>query len=66
MSLSYTAFMRKLTLTVPLLPLLLSACGQTGPLYLPDEGVRTPVEIRTPEEIEKEKKEKPAQPPPGG
>ena len=26
----------------------LSACGQTGPLYLPDEGVETPVEIRGP------------------
>lgn len=25
---------------------LLTACGQTGPLYLPDEGVTTPVEIR--------------------
>jgi predicted small lipoprotein YifL len=27
---------------------LLAACGQTGSLYLPDEGVETPVEIRTP------------------
>jgi len=27
---------------------MLSACGQTGPLYLPDEGVETPVEIRGP------------------
>ncbi len=26
----------------------LVACGQTGPLYLPDEGVQTPVEIRGP------------------
>ncbi len=26
----------------------LAACGQTGPLYLPDEGVQTPVEIRGP------------------
>jgi predicted small lipoprotein YifL len=26
----------------------LAACGQTGALYLPDEGVETPVEIRTP------------------
>jgi predicted small lipoprotein YifL len=25
---------------------LLAACGQTGSLYLPDEGVETPVEIR--------------------
>lgn len=27
---------------------LLAACGQTGSLYLPDEGVETPVDIRTP------------------
>jgi predicted small lipoprotein YifL len=27
---------------------LLAACGQTGALYLPDEGVETPVEIRGP------------------
>jgi len=26
----------------------LYGCGQTGPLYLPDEGVQTPVEIRGP------------------
>jgi predicted small lipoprotein YifL len=26
---------------------LTAACGQTGPLYLPDEGITTPVEIRT-------------------
>ena len=26
----------------------LAGCGQTGPLYLPDEGVQTPVEIRAP------------------
>ncbi len=26
----------------------LAGCGQTGPLYLPDEGVETPVEIRGP------------------
>lgn len=26
--------------------LLLAACGQTGPLYLPDQDVSTPVEIR--------------------
>ena len=25
---------------------LLAACGQTGPLYLPDEGIDTEVEIR--------------------
>ncbi len=27
---------------------LLAACGQTGPLYLPDEGIETPVEVRGP------------------
>jgi predicted small lipoprotein YifL len=27
---------------------LLAACGQKGPLYLPDEGVKTPIEIRGP------------------
>jgi predicted small lipoprotein YifL len=26
----------------------LAGCGQTGALYLPDEGVETPVEIRGP------------------
>ncbi len=26
----------------------LAACGQTGALYLPDEEVKTPVEIRAP------------------
>jgi len=26
---------------------LLAACGQTGALYLPDQGVETPVEVRT-------------------
>ena len=25
-----------------------AGCGQTGSLYLPDKGVETPVEIRTP------------------
>lgn len=60
--------MRNLIVAGPLLALFLSACGQTGPLYLPDEGIQTPVEIRTPEEIEKKEKEKetPAQPLPGG
>jgi predicted small lipoprotein YifL len=27
---------------------LLAACGQTGPLYLPDEDISTPVETRAP------------------
>ena len=28
--------------------LVLTGCGQTGALYLPDAGVETPVEVRTP------------------
>ena len=49
-----------------------AGCGQTGSLYLPDEGVETPVEIRGPgeaaapaaEKTEEEKREeKPTQPP---
>jgi predicted small lipoprotein YifL len=47
-----------------------AGCGQTGSLYLPDDSVETPVEIRTstpapPAEPEKEEKEddKPAAPP---
>jgi predicted small lipoprotein YifL len=41
-----------------------SACGQTGSLYLPDEGVETPVEIRAPgQAAEDEEEEKPTQPP---
>jgi predicted small lipoprotein YifL len=41
-----------------------AACGQTGSLYLPDEDVETPVEIRKTGDPQKEKKdEKPAVPP---
>lgn len=48
-----------------------TACGQTGALFLPDDSVETPVEIRgpgetaAPAEAEKEgkKEEKPAVPP---
>jgi predicted small lipoprotein YifL len=36
--------------------ILATACGQTGSLYLPDQDVESPVEIRTPEA--------PAPPPP--
>jgi predicted small lipoprotein YifL len=43
----------------------LAACGQTGALYLPDESVETPVEIRSPADIEKEKKDQKPAPPPG-
>lgn len=48
-----------------------AGCGQTGPLYLPDKGVETPVEIRAPAtaapqaETEKDKKEDKATQPPG-
>ncbi len=40
----------------------LAACGQTGSLYLPDDTIESPVEIRTQDE-EKKKEEKPTQPP---
>ena len=36
----------RLALIIALLPAL-AACGQTGPLYLPDANVETPVEIRS-------------------
>jgi predicted small lipoprotein YifL len=39
-------------------------CGQTGSLYLPDESVETPVEIRVPADDDDEKKKD--TPPPGG
>ena len=39
-----------------------TACGQTGSLYLPDEQIETPVEIRVPADDEK-KDEKAAEPP---
>ena len=39
--------MMRLPLTLSAV-IVLAACGQTGSLYLPDEGVETPVEIRTP------------------
>jgi predicted small lipoprotein YifL len=55
---------------------LLAACGQTGALYLPDEGVTTPVEIRGPATTapapetpppapEEEEKDKKTESPPG-
>jgi predicted small lipoprotein YifL len=50
----------------------LAACGQTGSLYLPDQGVETPVEIRTPATsapapvpAEEDKEKKNTQPPGG-
>jgi predicted small lipoprotein YifL len=35
-----------------------TGCGQTGPLYLPDDSVETPVEIR-----KKDEEKKPVAPP---
>ena len=73
MSLAYTCPMRLLTV-IGAIAVGLSACGQTGPLYLPDEGVQTPVEIRgpatpppaaQPAEPEEDKDKKPV-PPAGG
>ena len=49
-----------------------TGCGQTGPLFLPDDTVETPVEIRGPGEAaapaesgKEEKEEEQAAPPPG-
>ncbi len=60
----------KPALIIALLPVF-AACGQTGPLYLPDASVETPVEIRTtapaPAAADEDKdKEKPNTQPPGG
>ncbi len=50
----------------------LTACGQTGPLFLPDDSVETPIEIRGPAEtaapaepVKEEKEEEKTTPPPG-
>ena len=54
-----TALLMSLTVAV-------TACGQTGSLYLPDDSVETPVEIRTQSDADKDKdEEKKATPPPG-
>ena len=70
MKLSYTRAMRA-ALVIVLLPTL-AACGQTGSLYLPDESIESPVEIRTTAppasivpSVEDEKKEDKATQPPG-
>ena len=48
MRLAYTSAMRLIRSLLQLVSVaLLAACGQTGALYLPDEGVQTPVEVRT-------------------
>ncbi len=43
-----------------------TACGQTGSLYLPDDTVETPVEIRTQPAPADDEKEKKNTQPPGG
>ena len=51
MRLAYTSPMRVTRILLRLAPpslLALAGCGQTGALYLPDAGVETPVEIRSP------------------
>lgn len=40
-----------------------TGCGQTGPLFLPDDTIETPVEIRGPGEQEEKEEEKATQPP---
>ena len=64
----------RFALIIALLPVL-AACGQTGPLYLPDANVETPVEIRStktpapapaPTAPADEDKEKKNTQPPGG
>jgi predicted small lipoprotein YifL len=42
-----------------------AGCGQTGSLYLPDESVESPVEIRPAPTDEDEKDDKPSEPPGG-
>ena len=61
----------RLALFIALLPAF-AACGQTGPLYLPDAEVKTPVEIHptatpapAPADEDKDKEEKNTQPPGG-
>jgi len=49
--LAYTAAMSVTRFLLRLTPAALAAlagCGQTGALYLPDAGIETPVEIRSP------------------
>ena len=49
MRLAYTSPMRVTRFLLrSMTPLLIAGCGQTGALYLPDAGVETPVEIRSP------------------
>jgi predicted small lipoprotein YifL len=51
---------------IPAAMFMATACGQTGSLYLPDDAVETPVEIRAPAEpADDEEKKKDTQPPGG-
>ena len=63
MRLSYTAVMR---VSLAFVALLATGCGQTGSLYLPDESVETPVEIRVPAEPAEDDEKKKVTPPSGG
>ena len=66
MKLAYTSTMRAAFLLA--LFATATSCGQTGSLYLPDEAIESPVEIRTTapaQEPEDEKKEEKATQPPG-
>jgi predicted small lipoprotein YifL len=40
-----------------------TACGQTGSLYLPDDEIETPVEIRTSAPEDKDEKDEATKPP---
>jgi predicted small lipoprotein YifL len=62
--LSYTAVMRVALTFVAMIAA--TGCGQTGSLYLPDETVETPVEIRTQPAPADDEKEKKNTQPPGG
>lgn len=59
--LAYTAAMRAALLLLAIASAL-AGCGQTGSLYLPDESIESPVEIREKADDD-EKDKKPAEPP---
>ena len=62
---AYTRAMRAVTCAA--IAAALAACGQTGSLYLPDEAIESPVEIRTtaPPAPDDEKKDQKTPGPPG-
>jgi predicted small lipoprotein YifL len=57
------AYTRPMRLLVAVIAPVVAACGQTGSLYLPDETIESPVEIRTTTDDEDKKEEKTAEPP---